>query len=366
MIKDSNLRLWGDNFIAKFCFIALSFFALFGTDIPFSYKVEDASDLVTSNIANQVIYSTLFLLSIIFIVPRYKKFTYFIKKEPYLSITIIWMLLTLFWSNYFLVSFKRYFQLLTLVLVLINAIVFIDRKVLFWYLKIIVYIYVPLTLLSVFFIPQAIDPAFNSWRGLTLQKNLFGQVGIIIILFCCTIYFLETKRLQKIFVLITGFIAVVFVIMSASSTSLISLLLIFFFTTIFLLDKVFNPLNVRYIFTSIFLPLLILVFVGFIFFSPEIFDQLTLLVGKDPTLTGRSELWEDILNHAKKHLIWGCGYGGYWVLDSKEIEALYQVYTWLPNEAHNGYIDLTNELGLIGITFFIIFNISQYCKSNQN
>lgn len=349
-----NKRLLSDNFIAKFCFFVLSFSVLFGTDLPFTQSPENVSEIMTSNISNQIVYSSIFLLSIVFIVLRHKEFFDFLKKESYLSILMIWMLLSIFWSNYFFVSFKRYFQLLTLVLVLINAVVFIDRKELFKYLKILFYIYVPLNLFSVFFIPQAIDPAFNTWRGMSYSKNLFGQIGIVILLFCTTIYFLETKRLQKIGVLITGFIAIVFVVMSVSSTSIISLMIIFFFAIAFLLDRVFRPLKIKYIYTSIILPFLILIFFSSMVFYPEIFDTLTTLVGKDPTFTGRTALWNDILNYAQKHLIWGCGYGGFWVVDSENIKLLYKVYNWLPNEAHNGFIDLTNELGIIGIGLFLI------------
>ena len=192
---------------------------------------------------------------------------------------------------------------------------------------------------------------------MSYTKNLFGQIGIVILLFSITIYLLETKRLQKIGVFFISFIATVFVIMSVSSTSIISLLIIFFFTITFLLDRVFRPLKVKYIYTSIILPFLILIFVSSMVFYPELFDTLTTLVGKDPTFTGRTALWNDILNYAQKHLIWGCGYGGFWVIDSENIKLLYQVYNWLPNEAHNGYIDLTNELGLIGITLFLILTI---------
>jgi len=39
------------------------------------------------------------------------------------------------------------------------------------------------------------------------------------------------------------------------------------------------------------------------------------------------------------------------------------VYNWLPNEAHNGYIDLINELVLIGLISFIVLTLSNVFRA---
>ncbi len=79
-----------------------------------------------------------------------------------------------------------------------------------------------------------------------------------------------------------------------------------------------------------------------------------MMPGKDLTLTGRTELWADIFRIAKTHLLFGCGFQGFWVVDALNIQALYQVYVWIPIQAHNGYLDILNETGLVGLTLFII------------
>jgi O-antigen ligase len=69
--------------------------------------------------------------------------------------------------------------------------------------------------------------------------------------------------------------------------------------------------------------------------------------GKDPTLTDRTFLWDDVIRIGMKSPLIGSGYGGFWV-DS--------IYSQLsdkvdnrPMEAHNGYLETFANLGFIGL-----------------
>ena len=44
---------------------------------------------------------------------------------------------------------------------------------------------------------------------------------------------------------------------------------------------------------------------------------------------------------------------------------LYQIYVWLPNEAHNGYLDIFNEVGLVGFGIFILIIINYFFNLNK-
>ena len=82
--------------------------------------------------------------------------------------------------------------------------------------------------------------------------------------------------------------------------------------------------------------------------------------GKDLTFTGRTYLWAYIVNIAQSHLWLGCGFQGFWVGIDPKLGLLYDVIGWVPNQAHNGYIDLLNETGLVGVLLFIILVINYY------
>ena len=82
----------------------------------------------------------------------------------------------------------------------------------------------------------------------------------------------------------------------------------------------------------------------------------TSTLGRDETLTGRTDIWKKLIPVAMQHPIFGCGYGGFWTTETIEIH--------LVNEAHNGYLQIILELGFVGILFFSMFLLSS-CKKAQ-
>jgi exopolysaccharide production protein ExoQ len=81
--------------------------------------------------------------------------------------------------------------------------------------------------------------------------------------------------------------------------------------------------------------------------------------GRDATLTGRTGLWRDILENAAAHPLIGVGFGAFWVgpigYDLYPLTNWSNVTPgWRPNEGHNGYLDVYNELGLIGMVLTAI------------
>lgn len=75
--------------------------------------------------------------------------------------------------------------------------------------------------------------------------------------------------------------------------------------------------------------------------------------GKHHTLTGRTYLWNLMLAEAEKHLVFGIGYGGFWNGMLGPSASVIQFLNWgPPTQAHNGYIDVVNEIGVVGWCIF--------------
>jgi exopolysaccharide production protein ExoQ len=72
--------------------------------------------------------------------------------------------------------------------------------------------------------------------------------------------------------------------------------------------------------------------------------------GKDATLTGRIPLWKDLIRFGRKDIVFGSGYESYWPRYYKEIWAK---WTFLPISAHNGYVEVLLNLGLLGLAIVI-------------
>jgi O-antigen ligase len=69
-------------------------------------------------------------------------------------------------------------------------------------------------------------------------------------------------------------------------------------------------------------------------------------MGRDPTLTGRTEVWNVALRYAGDPLL-GTGFESFWL--GERLEKIWNIYWWHPNEAHNGYLEVFLNLGLMGI-----------------
>jgi exopolysaccharide production protein ExoQ len=78
---------------------------------------------------------------------------------------------------------------------------------------------------------------------------------------------------------------------------------------------------------------------------------ITAITGKDMTFTNRAMIWDIVKEHAQFHPILGTGYGAYWtgaVPSSPSYVFLSRMYFW-PSQAHNGYLDVVNDLGFVGL-----------------
>ena len=77
-------------------------------------------------------------------------------------------------------------------------------------------------------------------------------------------------------------------------------------------------------------------------------------LGKDATLTGRTELWNDVWKLASERPVLGHGTGSFWVGEVGVSRPILETYYWPPNQAHNGYLDVIAELGFVGLALVLI------------
>ena len=83
---------------------------------------------------------------------------------------------------------------------------------------------------------------------------------------------------------------------------------------------------------------------------------LTSSLGRDETLTGRTEIWAELLPVVIQNPFLGSGFGAFWT--PKAID-LYRI-----GEAHNGYLEVLLELGFVGLLLFSMFLLS-CCRKAQ-
>jgi O-antigen ligase len=91
------------------------------------------------------------------------------------------------------------------------------------------------------------------------------------------------------------------------------------------------------------------------------------LTGKDTTLSARTIIWDIIKDHIEYAPKLGSGYGAYWigpVIESPSYVFTYRMYFY-PTEAHNGYLDIVNDLGYVGLACLLVFIVSYIRQALQ-
>jgi len=82
-------------------------------------------------------------------------------------------------------------------------------------------------------------------------------------------------------------------------------------------------------------------------------DFLFKLLGKDATLTGRTEIWEAVLGSIAKRPLFGYGYQAFWLGFKGESYRIILTVTWALAQAQNGFLDIMLELGIVGLTIVL-------------
>lgn len=86
-----------------------------------------------------------------------------------------------------------------------------------------------------------------------------------------------------------------------------------------------------------------------VYFVESNYTRLVSVIGKDPTLTQRTIIWEQALLAISKHPIMGYGYSAFWAgLNGESMQAVL-VTKWMEFQAQDGYLDVLLGLGLVGL-----------------
>lgn len=345
-------------------FILYLIAVLFGPSGPnWPQKLEDAADISMSNPVNQVVYSAIFLLALISVIPNYKNLFAWLNREKFIVFFLLWCGITIIWAIDPFVAFKRYFQYITTSLVFISVLLnYNNEKIILKSLLIVLSLYLIVSLIVVLTVPQASDPEFSAWRGLHPQKNNLGQTASLNIIFF-SVMLLHSKSIKEKIVLIFFLIVALILLVGAFSMTNILLVTAFgIYYTLIKVNKIFEPLGlgkkalfILFIFVS-------LTLISIILFGSGLINKFFELIGKDPTLTGRTDIWYLVLSETKNNLLTGVGFQSFWIPEHLSKIILFQY--WIPNQSHNGYVDIILETGIIGLLLFVIAVTSIIKKLN--
>lgn len=222
-----------------------------------------------------------------------------------------------------------------------------------------VFIETVLTVMGIVLVAQLLSPVISpggflsgkgEFVGIYNHKNTAGSISMIAGTFW--IYALSRpdigpKRFAKI-----GFVLISMATLLASISKM-SIPILFFVVPAMLFYAAVWRRGVT-VFTVILMASIALgavLAMAFAFFDVE--TILAALTG-DPTLTGRTGLWDFILHQISLRPLAGSGYGSFWGIGGVSPAARFEdQFIGRTGQGHNGYLDILLTLGFIGLTLVI-------------
>jgi exopolysaccharide production protein ExoQ len=185
----------------------------------------------------------------------------------------------------------------------------------------------------------------GAWRGVFIHRNAFGRISV---LSAFVFYFMSRRAGGLKLLWLAGIpLAALGAVMSRSATAVAGSLGI----CLALCGCYATRLPRR-----LMIPVVCLgapIFIVLAWLAASQVSQLPLILGRDPTLTGRTELWRALEKPLAKNPWLGYGYGGFWLGPNSDAGDVADLAHWEATYAHDGFLDLTLELGRVGLAIML-------------
>ena len=331
---------------------------IFGLPVSGAPSVEEGSPL------DAWFYFALIIAGFCVLANRQVRLSEVVSNNGWLIVFLLYCFISITWSDFPFIAFKRWLKILGHPIMALIVLTEPDPKeALIRLMKRCAYIVVPVSILFIKYYPE-LGRGFSPWggavcTGITTDKNALGGDCLILGYFFFW-YLLQTWRNERSrwrrneLWLIAGFsIGIWWLFTQAhSATSSISLIV----GILVLLFVGSRRINKNFIGTYMLAALVLLVAAEMMFgLSGHMSENL----GKGSELSGRTGLWTTLLGLHTNPIL-GTGFESFWL--GKRLEQLEGIFYFVPNEAHNGYLETYLTLGIVGLFLMIGLFIATFRK----
>jgi O-antigen ligase len=335
-------------------------------------SVIDSSDAIMEGSPfDRIVFLSLIIIGLAILLKIKAKIANVAKKNVLILIFILYLGLSILWSDYPFVSFKRYIKELGNVIMILIIISESNPSEAFKTMIMrLAYVLIPLSMVFNKYFPHigrmwSISGGDTQYTGITIHKNSLGMLclicGLVILGNLLTLWRAKDVKIDKqvLFLHLSLLLLVVWLLYMANSAtailcSIVGAIMIFILGTKTIKR---NPRAIKY-----YVLVLAMILIT-IHLSVDITSTTTQSLGRDETLTGRTQLWDEILAMKTNPLI-GTGYQSFWLGERREW--FHNKYWWRPNQAHNAYLELYINIGLIGIFLFLLCVIKAFINSYKH
>ncbi|MGB6387209.1 MAG: O-antigen ligase family protein [Terriglobales bacterium] len=302
------------------------------------------------------VYTALLLVGMIVLVQRRQEVLGILRANWPLVVFSLYCAVSVAWSDFPDVAFKRWIKSLGDFVMVLIILTEHDRyaaikRVLAWT----GFLLIPLSVLFIKFYPD-LGRGYHPWTwtpyytGVTTNKNELGRICLILGLgFVWRILMAvrsEPRAVRNKHLLAFG-VCLVMVLWLFSMAGSMTSMSCFFLASALMLATSLRVVTRRPWVVHLMVFAILSVSVSTLFL--DMGSSILQTMGKDPTLTGRTDIWKLVLGMTGNPLV-GTGFESFWL--GKRLERMWSIYWWHPREAHDGYIEVFLNLGWLGIVLF--------------
>jgi O-antigen ligase len=324
-----------------------------------------AQALEEGNSLDRIIYSALTISAIGILMSRSFRWGQFFAQNLALTLLLFYALLSVIWSDFTSMALKRWVRDLGNYLVVLVTLS--DRhplEAVRTVLRRVSYLLVPLSIMLIKYYP-AIGIQYSMWTGApslvgaTTSKNMLGVLCLASGLF----FFWDTvsrwaerkdRRVKRIILVNLAFLSMVLWLIRSTESATSRICLVLGCLMIAATHSGFGRRHPGFL--KAFGPVCFGIYL-ILTYTFDIGSQVAGAVGRDPTLTGRTVIWNAVLSANSNPLV-GAGYESFWL--GTRLLRVWELTGGGINEAHNGYLEVYLHLGLIGVVLLSIYLIASY------
>jgi exopolysaccharide production protein ExoQ len=288
-----------------------------------------------------------------------------VQNNGWLIVFLLYCFISIAWSDFPFVAFKRWIKILGHPIMVLIILTEPDpEEAVKRLMKRCAYIVVPVSILWIKYYPE-LGRRFDKWTGMGMNngiaedKNALGAdcliLGFFFFWYLLQIWPLERGKLRRNELFLTGgFLTAIWWLFAQahSATSLTS----FFIGSVIVVFVGIRSRNKNFIGTYMLAALVLLVVAELTFGISGRFSE---SLGRGSGLTGRTVLWTRLLQMDTNPIL-GTGFESFWLGERpKKLEG---IFYYIPNEAHNGYLETYLTLGSIGVLLLIGLFVATFWK----
>ena len=317
---------------------------------------------------DRAVYLFLIAASLVILIRRRFDWTGFVKGNTWLAAFLCFALISVTWSDYPFIAFKRWVRDLGIFLaifVVISGPHPVESAS--WVLRRVFYLLIPLSVVFVKYFPH-LARVYDHWSGkgyfvgVATSKNMLGVLCMISALF----FLWDTlarwpqrdQPRRRAVLLVNGIFLAMSIWLLSIADSATSTLCLLLGSLIVFMARI-QPVRSRPMILAILIPSGIVVYALLQFaLGVDFIALVSQAFGRSSDLTGRTAIWSAVLSAGANPVI-GAGYETFWL--GPRLEWVWSRAVGV-NTAHNGYLDVYLSLGAIGLTLMVGFLCSGYVK----